>query len=387
MRLFLVLVLGAGALVIPAYAAPKVACDLVDGDYIVSFKSGANVDKELKNVNGRQINPKFKYGKALNGFAGKLTKAEVCDLKNNPNVEDIELDGVMSIDAVVSEPALSWGLDRIDQDTPTVSLNSAFYTYNDSNRGTGVRVYVIDTGILTTHPDFGTRATIGFDAINPKTPKQDCNGHGTHVAGTIGGTKYGVAKNVTLVAVRVLDCQGSGNISGVIAGIDWVIQDPKRGALSIANLSLGGGPSDSLDLAINRLVVDNKVTTVIAAGNSSKDASNYSPSRVENAVIVAASNPDDSIATYSNYGSVIDVFAPGTNITSDWLRNGIKTISGTSMAAPHVTGVLALHIKSQSDLSTPLKSVPSTLFKSDKIKFIPSNTSTKNFLIFKPSNL
>ena len=250
--------------------------------------------------------------------------------------------------------------------------------------GTGVTAYVIDTGILTSHSDFGSRARTGYDAITPTSPKVDCNGHGTHVAGTIGGTTYGVAKNVSLVAVRVLDCNGSGSTSGVINGINWVIGDHGVGVKAVANMSLGGGASTALDTAIRNLVTDG-VTTVVAAGNSGRNAGNYSPARVSQAITVGASDSADNLASYSNYGAIVDVIAPGTNITSDWFDGATNTISGTSMATPHVAGVMALYLNS---VPGTYSSVPTALMTSKIVKLSSAAKSagTTSNLIFK-SNL
>ena len=382
LRLLIVVALGFAAFWLPAQAAPKAACDLAAGDYIVSFKNGVNVSNELKNVHGRQVTPKFQYDKALNGFAGKLSADEACELKGNPRVEDVELDGIMSIDALtIQSTTPSWGLDRVDQNL--LPLNNT-YQYENTNMGTGVTAYVIDTGILTSHSDFGSRARTGYDAITPTSPKVDCNGHGTHVAGTIGGTTYGVAKNVSLVAVRVLDCNGSGSTSGVINGINWVIGDHGVGVKAVANMSLGGGASTALDTAIRNLVTDG-VTTVVAAGNSGRNAGNYSPARVSQAITVGASDRADNLASYSNYGTIVDVIAPGTNITSDWFNGATNTISGTSMATPHVAGVMALYLNS---VPGTYSSVPTALMTSKIVKLSSAAKSagTTSNLIFK-SNL
>jgi subtilisin family serine protease len=215
---------------------------------------------------------------------------------------------------------------------------NAIYTFNWT--GSGVRAYVIDTGIRTTHSQFGTRAAVSFDAFGGNG--QDCNGHGTHVAGTIGGSTYGVAKNVLLRAVRVLDCNGSGSTSGVIAGVDWVRQNHTPPA--VANMSLGGGASSALDTAVNNLHNAN-VTIAVAAGNSNANACNSSPARAANAVTVGSTTTTDARSSFSNFGTCVDIFAPGSGILSAWFSSNTATatLSGTSMASPHVAGAAALY--------------------------------------------
>jgi subtilisin family serine protease len=235
-------------------------------------------------------------------------------------------------------PTPSWGLDRIDQhDLPLDN------SYTTATSGAGVTAYVIDTGIRISNTDFGGRASIGFDAIGDGQNGNDCHGHGTHVAGTIGGTKYGVAKSVSLVAVRVLDCGGSGTWTQVISGIDWVTAH--HPANSVANMSLGGGAVSSVDTAVANSVASG-VTYAIAAGNSNADACNYSPARAASAITVGATTSTDARASYSNYGTCVDLFAPGSGITSDWNTGdtATNTISGTSMATPHVAGSAALYL-------------------------------------------
>ncbi len=230
-------------------------------------------------------------------------------------------------------------MDRIDQQL--LPLNN---TYNYNNDGGGVSAYVIDTGIRITHTEFGGRATHGFDAVNDGYNGNDCHGHGTHVAGTIGGTNYGVAKNVQLIAVRVLNCSGSGTTSGVIAGIDWVTINAVRPA--VANMSLGGSISSALDSAVTNSI-NSGVSYAIAAGNSSQNACNFSPARVPAAITVGATNNSDSRPSWSNYGKCLDLFAPGVSITSAWIGSdtATNTISGTSMATPHAAGVAALKLQ------------------------------------------
>ena len=243
--------------------------------------------------------------------------------------------------------AMSWGLDRIDQ--RNLPLNSL---YSRNYAGAGVNVYIIDTGILASHGEFGGRVTSGYSSISDGRGSQDCNGHGTHVAGTVAGSNYGVAPSASLIAVRVLDCSGSGSTSGVIAGIDWVVENHQSGVAAVANMSLGGSRSAALDLAVARGVADG-VVFVVAAGNSNANACNYSPAAESLAITVGSTTSTDARSSFSNYGSCVDVFAPGSNITSAWhtSNSATNTISGTSMASPHVAGIAALALSANSSLS------------------------------------
>lgn len=323
--------------------APMIGQDVpgaLAGRYIVVFKDGAFGEAVEAAISAALEDPEstlqYRYSEALNGFAAALPDRVVDALRRNPHVAYIEVDSVVSIDTTQS-PA-TWGIDRIDQ--RALPLSNSF-TY--SNTGAGVTAYIIDTGILTTHTEFGNRASSGYDAVDGSLPAADCNGHGTHVAGTVGGATYGVAKGVSLVAVRVLDCAGSGTTSGVIAGINWVTSNHTTGA-AVANMSLGGSASSSLDTAVKNSIADG-VTYAVAAGNNNKRACNYSPARVAEAITVGATTSTDARASYSNYGSCLDIFAPGSSITSAWYTSttATNTISGTSMATPHVAGVAALY--------------------------------------------
>ncbi len=319
-----------------AQAAPRsepAIGSIVPGRYIVTV---ADVARPAAVAHGRGVVPEVVMTHAINGFVATLTPAQVARLNADPNVNSIEPDRVVGITA--TQANATWGLDRIDQ--ASLPLNTQ-YVYNAT--GTGVTAYIIDTGILRTHVEFGSRVGVGYSAVKDRYKTSDCNGHGTHVAGTVGGTTYGVAKGVTLIPVRVLNCRGSGTTSGVIAGINWVIENHAANVPAVANMSLGGGASSSLDAAVANAVADG-VTFVVAAGNSNADACAYSPARAPSAITVGATTSTDARASYSNYGSCLDIFAPGTAITSAWYTSttATNTISGTSMAAPHVAGVAAL---------------------------------------------
>jgi len=274
------------------------------------------------------------YFATMKGFVGKMSRFSAENLMMDDRVAYIEEDQTMSINT--TQFNATWGLDRVDQ--ANLPLNSE-YTYNFD--GSGVDSYVIDTGVLASHSDLGGRVTNGYTAINDGRGSTDCNGHGTHVAGTMGSDTYGVAKNTTLIPVRVLDCNGSGSNSGVIAGVDWVAQ--VASGPSVANMSLGGGSSSALDNAVNA-AINKGITFVVAAGNSNSNACSGSPNRVPNALTIASSTSNDSRSSFSSWGSCVDMFAPGSSITSTWSNGGTRTISGTSMASPHVAGVVALYL-------------------------------------------
>ncbi|GGL97691.1 MULTISPECIES: S8 family peptidase [Micromonospora] len=288
------------------------------------------------------------YGSALNGFEASLTERAAKRLAADPAVEFVEQNHTVTADVTQVNPP--WGLDRIDQ--TALPLNNA---YSYVSTGSGVDAYIIDTGILTSHTDFGGRAIDGYDAVDNALPAADCNGHGTHVAGTTGGLRYGVAKSVRLIAVRVLNCAGSGTNAGVIAGVNWVTSHHQPGRPAVANMSLGGGLNTSLNTAVANSIADG-VTYAVAAGNSNANACNSSPAAVGAAITVGATQSNGARASYSNYGTCVDIFAPGSSILSAWYTSttATNTISGTSMASPHVAGAAA-RVLSNNPSWTPLQ--------------------------------
>jgi subtilisin family serine protease len=328
------------SLLAPLYIASE-GPESVPGSYIVVMKeSVADVDLMVSDVSQRlSIHADYTYRHAIKGFAAKLPPSAVDALRSDPRVAYIEQDQIARAVATQTNPP-SWGLDRVDQ--RSLPLDSS-YTYNQT--GTGVDAYIIDTGIRRTHVDFGGRAVTGVDEITPGGTANDGNGHGTHVAGTVGGSAYGIAKNVQLIAVRVLDNSGSGTYAQVIAGVDWVTGNHTTHP-AVANMSLTGPASSSLDTAVRNSIADG-VVYCVASGNNGGNASNYSPARVGEAITVAASASNDSWASFSNYGSVVDIIAPGVSIKSDWNSSdtATNTISGTSMATPHVAGASALYLE------------------------------------------
>ncbi len=334
----------------PQASHPFAASRPIAERYIVTFVAGvanpaAEAASQMRGVGaGGQLH--HVYTAAIKGFAATLPDSAVAALRNNPNVQAIEQDQTVSLvtNHLETQTQATWGLDRIDQDVPYLDSRYHYWT----GAGRGVTAFIIDTGIRANHDDFGGRVLLpGYTSIADNRGSDDCNGHGTHVSGTVGGRTWGVAKQVTLVPVRVLDCRGSGTWSGVIAGIDWVAGDINSALRpAVANMSLGGGKSSAVNAAVAGAVVKG-VTMVVAAGNSSADACNYSPASEPSALTVGATTKGDARASYSNYGTCVDLFAPGSSITSAWntSSNATNTISGTSMASPHVTGAAALAVQ------------------------------------------
>jgi aqualysin 1 len=327
----------------------KAEKDKIPDQYIVVFDDAVSEDEvvelatELTYKHGGLKD--HVYTKALKGFSVKMSEGMARKLAEDDRVAWVEEDAVATIDTTQS--GATWGLDRIDQRSRPLSGTFTYF-----RTGSGVKAYIIDTGIRRTHTQFGGRAIDGRDTVDGTLPAADCNGHGTHVAGTVGGSTYGVAKGVTLVAVRVLNCSGSGSYSGIIAGVDWVRGNHLAGQPAVANMSLGGGANSSLDTAVTNCINDG-VTFAIAAGNSNANACNYSPARTAAAITVGSTTSSDARSSFSNYGSCLDIFAPGSSITSAWSTSdtATNTISGTSMAAPHVAGVAALYLAGNTSAS------------------------------------
>jgi len=349
--------------------------EVIPGRFIVTVRDGISPSAV---ADDHGVRPQFVYTSALNGFAGAMSDAARNGLLRDARVSRVEPDGVAR--AVTTQSNATWGIDRIDQRALPLS---GTYTYN--NTGAGVTAYIIDTGIDYGHSEFGGRASFGYDAFGGNGT--DCNGHGTHVAGTTGGTTYGVAKGVTLKAVRVLDCGGSGSWSGVIAGMDWVTANHSAGSPAVANMSLGGGASASVDDATRRMIADG-VATAVAAGNGNQggraqDACKYSPARVAQAMTVGATTRTDVKTSWSNYGTCVDWFAPGSGITSAWIGSGnseTSTISGTSMASPHTAGVAALYLQSNPGASA--EAVRDALYANTTKGVVTSSNTANNHLLF-----
>jgi subtilisin family serine protease len=373
-----------GASARPASSEPSAA------HYIVVLHDNVDPDAVARD-HGRRFGAQVErvYHNALKGYVATFKGTGAADVAQDPRVDFVELDQKVTVQTTspqtIDDNTGPWGLDRIDDKT---GLDGSFGWTAD---GSGVTAYIIDTGIQTTHTEFGGRATVGTDTIGDGNNGQDCDGHGTHVAGTVGGATYGVAKNVSLVSVRVLDCTGSGSWSGVIAGIDWVAQN--HPAKAVANMSLGGPASTAVDTAVANAIKAG-VTFAVAAGNGNQggigqDACKYSPARVPTALTVGATDRTDTKSSWSNYGKCVDWFAPGVGILSAYGHTGSSdtataTMSGTSMATPHTTGVVALYLSSvlpgNATLPATVQSTLSGLTSKGVVKSAGKGTVNPNLL-------
>ncbi|MFE3720619.1 S8 family peptidase [Streptomyces cyaneofuscatus] len=321
----------------------------VPGQYIVTLEPELSPDTVLEEFG---LRPLFTYGNVLHGFAVTLTATELEAVRAVPGVLAVEENAEVAVEApraggLFRAPAATWGTDRIDQ--RALPLDDTFTT---TATGDGVKVYVVDTGIEAGHAEFGSRVVKGYDAVGDGRDGQDCNGHGTHVAGTVGGSVSGVAKDASLVGVRVLNCQGRGTWAGIIAGFDWVAKDAAGSSTpAVLNASLGGARSRAVDAAVEA-VADAGVLPVVAAGNEDQDACDVSPAAADGVVTVGASDRQDRETAFSNWGSCVSLYAPGADVVSAKLGGGTVSLNGTSMASPHVAGVAALY-KQDNPSATP----------------------------------
>jgi aqualysin 1 len=359
-----------------AAALSQSASGIIPGRFIVTLRSGES-PAAVAGVYG--IAPDYVYTHALNGFAGNISDAARDGLLRDARVLRVEPDA-MAYPTSTTQSNATWGLDRIDQRAQP--LNG---TYTYTRTGNGVTAYIIDSGIRYSHNEFGGRASNGRDFVAEEDPDNagdgsgDCNGHGTHVAGTVGGTLYGVAKNVKLVSVRVFGCSGGASYSRVIAAVDWVTANAKKPA--VTNMSLSGPASDALDTAV-RNSIGTGISYVMAAGNDSQDACRSSPARVREAMTIGSTTRTDERSSFSNVGDCVDWFAPGSGITSAWWQSNTDTrsISGTSMAAPHVAGVAALYLEKNSGASPA--TVYSALYDLTTKGIVTRSRTSNNHLLF-----
>ncbi|KAI0098539.1 proteinase T-like protein [Nemania sp. FL0031] len=358
----------------PLHVPRDTGSNLVQGKYIVKLYENAATESLRTTMTTMAADADHVYDvPGFKGFAGALTAEEVETLQNHPDVEFIEQDSIMSINAYVTQSSSTWGLARVSHHSRTATG----YVY-DSSAGAGTCSYIVDTGIYTAHAEFEGRAT--WLANYADSSNSDGNGHGTHVSGTVGSKTYGVAKQTKLYAVKVLDASGSGTTSGVVAGMNFVTSDVASRSCpngTTANMSLGGASSTSINSAA-RAMVSAGVFLAVAAGNSNTDASTTSPAGEPQACTVGATTSADARASFSNYGSVVDVFAPGQDVLSTWNNGGTNTISGTSMASPHVAG-LGAYLLALEGPKTPaaLCAYIASIGTSGALSGVPSGTVNK----------
>ena len=343
--------------------------------YLVRYAAETDIPAEVARLKSQGIGVGRSFSHALRGAVVTATPAQAAELSRSAGVASVEVDAPVTVSA--TEQPAPWGLDRVDQHALPLSGS-----YSWTAAGAGVSAYVVDTGVLASHVEFGGRVAAGWTAVADGRGSGDCNGHGTHVAGTVAGTTYGVAKAATIVPVRVLDCSGSGFNSDVVAGLDWIAANHAAGAPAVVNLSLGGAASAAVDSALQGVINDG-VTAVVAAGNSAADACGSSPARLPAAVTVAASDSADRKASFSNFGSCVDLYAPGVGITSAYYTSTTATasMSGTSMAAPHTAGAAAL-LLSQNPALTPAQVASSLTSNATAGVIMGSGTGTPNRLLY-----
>lgn len=361
-----------------AYAAEPVAYadvtaargEKVAGQYIVTLKPGTS----LKDVtSATSVTPLFTYRSAMHGFAAKLSRGQLQSLRHNRNVKAIEQDQIARASTTQYNPP--WGLDRIGEHYLPMDAKYS-YTYT----GYKIRTYIIDTGIQASHAQFGGRALAVYDSVGDGQNGVDCMGHGSHVAGTIAGTNFGLAKGAKIFGVRVLDCNGSGSTESVVAGIEWVTANAKKPA--VANMSLGGGADAALDAAL-KASIDKGITYAVAAGNDSADACGGSPAKEPAAITVGATDDKDAKANFSNWGKCVDLFAPGVDVESVGITSPDSTakMSGTSMATPHVAGGIALYLSANPE-AKPADVATALIGASTPDKVGDPGTGSPNKLLF-----